>query len=443
MLLVFFIVGELLLQQHLCKVIELPRGGEEPNRFPMLVTSPTLHDAFKWDVPVIHWDNLSELSPESLQTSIGAAPYELRNVCIRPNGTIVVVGLSEEEFSRSLNEELALEWNETYNCSWGCNGAAFVSKTPKDALWINGKTRHIIPYLGNVFHHFAERVWPHLTGVPKQYYVHRMHTWLEQAHLNVERNTLMYQLVLLSRVNGASFLQHTENEQRPLCFERLTLCAASSGRMSAKRGLRIITESLSHYRRAAFEYFKISPPEVSLPPRPLRVTLYGRSDATRRRVSNIKEVADSLRGLAHPLLEVTVMDEMAWNGTVPEVVSLMAQTDVYITPHGANTWATVFMPERSAVIEIYGPCGPSTWIGETVVPALKLKHETEGNPWGVRVANARAGNTTECQSALETPDFTIDVQKLREILMLRLRTVDGPGDRLPLHWLFDRETNSY
>ena len=147
-----------------------------------------------------------------------------------------------------------------------------------------------------------------------------------------------------------------------------------------------------------------------------------------------------------PTLLVTFVDEMLaqglYNQSLPEVVSLMAQTDVYITAHGANTWATVFMPKRSAVIEIYGPCGPATWLSNTIVPALELKHRTEGNPWGARVASPLAGNTTECRSALETPDFTIDIGKL-EAEIQSLRAIDGPGDRLLFHWLFDWSTTSY
>lgn len=150
--------------------------------------------------------------------------------------------------------------------------------------------------------------------------------------------------------------------------------------------------------QGAFD-FRVASPEVSLPPHPLRVTLYGQGDASRKRVTNMAEVAQYLRTSVQPPLLVTFVDEMLaqglYNQSLPEVVSLMAQTNVYMTAHGANTWATVFMPKRSAVIEIYGPCGPATWLSNTIVPALELKHRTEGNPWGRRVALPLAGNTTE------------------------------------------------
>ena len=480
--LLFFVITEFILQNQLtvntttratCSqspLSGLPRGGRAAS-IPILTNSPTVHDAFGGDI-VVHWDNLTEFAPKRLRTYIdtrdsedvrfmryGMSPF--KNICIRPNGTIVVVGLSESEFARSLaeaGEAMALEWKETYNCTWGCNGVAFEKETPENALWVTGNTTHIIPYLGNVFHHFAERVWPILTSFrdpddenqrQRRYYVHRMHTWLNQAHHNMDRNTFMFQIALLSRMTPPGtikFLQHNEDETRPLCFESLTLSSTASGRMSPILGLANFAPAMARYRLAAFKYFQVSNPEVSLPPRPLRVTLYGRGDASRRRVTNIAEVAQYLQTSVEPAFLVTFVDELLerglYNQSLPEVVSLMAQTDVYITPHGANTWATIFMPKRSAVIEIYGPCGPGTWISNTIVPALELKHRTEGNPWGARVASPRAGNTTECRSALETPDFTIEVGKLRDEI-LSLRAADGPGDRLPLHWLFDSRSNSY
>jgi hypothetical protein len=478
-LLLFFAVGEFSLQLAVntttrtsCSqspLTALPRG-DQATSVPILANSPTVHEAFGGNT-VVHWDNLTELAPKGLRTYIdtrdsddvrfmryGMSP--LKNACIRPNGTIVVVGLSESDFTRSLREAgeaMVKEWKETYTCTWGCNGATFQNETPENALWVTGNTTHIVPYLGNVFHHFAERVWPILTGFRDpldkdrksqgRFYVHRMHTWLDQAHHSMDRNTLMFQIALLSRLGTRSqFLQHSEDETRPLCFERLMLSSAASGRMSSELGLANFAPAVARYRDAAFHYFRVASPEVSLPPRPLRVTLYGRGDTSRRRVTNMAEVVQYLRTSVQPPLLVTFVDEMLaqglYNQSLPEVVSLMAQTDVYITAHGANTWATVFMPKRSAVIEIYGPCGPATWLSNTIVPALELKHRTEGNPWGARVASPLAGNTTECRSALETPDFTIDIGKLENEIQ-SLRAVDGPGDRLPLHWLFDWSTNSY
>ncbi|KAG0613978.1 hypothetical protein M758_6G142200 [Ceratodon purpureus] len=488
LLLLIFVVGEFFLQKQLsvnttklasCSqntLTGLPKGDQAEPSVPILANSPTVHEAFGSD-NVVHWDNLTDqLAPKGLRTSIdtsdgndarfmryGMSP--LRNVCIRPNGTIVVVGLSEPDFARRLQEAgeaMVLEWKETYNCTWGCSGAAFEKETPENALWMTGTTTHIIPYLGNVFHHFAERVWPLLTGFrdppdedksrskQKNYYVHRMHTWLDQAHHNMDRNTFMFQIALLSRLappdTRPKFLQHSEHETRPMCFDTLMLSSAASGRMSPKSGIANFAPAMARYRQAAFDYFHIATPTVSLPPRPLRVTLYGRGDASRRRVTNIAQIAHYLRTSIQPPVLVTFIDELLqrrlYNQSLPEVVSLMAQTDIYITPHGANTWATLFMPKRSAVIEILGPCGPGTWISNTIAPALELKHRTDGNPWGERVASPRAGNTTDCKSALETPDFTIDVRKLQTELD-SLRAIDGPGDTLPLHWLFNWTRNSY
>jgi len=483
-----FSVGELLLQKRLahhtnaiisCMQYERDQssvflskiGGNSSNGMPILAKSPTVFETFT-NEHVVHWDNLTMLAPKNLHTYIepvnGEAAFmqygvaNMRNVCIRPNGTMVVVGTSAEEIVRSVlatGETMAREWRDTYNCtSWSCHGGVHIEDTtPKDAFWIPGNTTHIIPYLGNVFHHFSERVWPHLTGFQTAdgtphatiYYVHRMHTWLEQAHHNLDRSTLMFQIAMLARLGGGhpkKFLQHTEHEERPVCFERLTLTCATCGRMSPALGFEVFTAAIERYRKVAFEYFKIAAPKLSTPPHPLRVTIYGRSDASRRRVSNIADVARHLRSWRDPPLLVTFIDEMVetgvYNNTLPEVVSLMAQTDVLITPHGANTWATLFMPRRAAVIEIYGPCGPSTWISNTIVPALQLKHVTEANPWGERIASPRAGNTTDCKDALITPDFTLDIAKLDDALK-SLGMPAGPGDKLPLHWLYDWSANSY
>ncbi|XP_024380065.1 uncharacterized protein [Physcomitrium patens] len=488
-LLLFFLVGEFFLQKELASS---PRARVACSRFerdalavlrlgeswdssllaaPVLVNSPTVHETFSSDV-VVHWDNLTELAPKGLRTHIDTRDSDnvrfmrygmppLKNVCITPKGTIVVVGLSPEEFLQDLaaaGKVMVSEWGETYNCSSNCPGSAFEKDTPKDALWLAGNTTHIVPYLGNVFHHFSERVWPLLSGFQdpvdgsytpvNHYYVHRMHKWLEQAHHNMDRNTFMYQVAILAKTAapGAKFLQHGENEARPLCFESLTLSADATGRMTPHLGLQNFGPAIDRYRKAAYSYFRIPDPKLSTPPRPMRVTLYGRGDASRRRIVNIDEVAQHLRSMTQPPLLVTIVDELlasgAYNQSLPEVVSLMAQTDVYITPHGANTWATLFMPKRAAVIEIYGPCGPTTWLASTIVPALELKHMTQGNPWGERVAALSAGNTTECKSSYHTPHFTVDLAKLDEEIR-SLRVPAGPGDRLPLYWLYNWSTNSY
>jgi hypothetical protein len=83
------------------------------------------------------------------------------------------------------------------------------------------------------------------------------------------------------------------------------------------------------------------------------------------------------------------------------------------------------------------------WINKTIVPALQLKYNTRVMElWVERVASPLAGNTTEYKGPWEMPDYTINIGKLREEIQL-FRAVDGPGARLPLHWLFDRSFNSY
>lgn len=480
-ILVFFTVGEASLQRLLAArridasvswvqpekgILQLPTDYSVNSSTSKLILlqHPTMHETFTGE-KIVHWDNFTELAPKRLHTKIDGNQGFMQNglayvhdVCIRPNGTMVVVGTTRQEILRSLQaagEVTEREWQDTYNCSWNCKGVQFLDETPDGALWLKGNTTHIFPYLGNVFHHFSERVWPHFTGfqepdngtkwVPPvtHYYVDHMHTWLHQAHHNMDRDTLMFQLGILGMLTPeARFLQHEESESRPMCFERLTLTGATCGRMAPNLNF---IPGIEIYREAAFKYFGISEPEVALPPRPLRVTLYGRSDASRRRVTNVAEVAQHLQSSVWPLLQVTFVDDLLkkgeFNQSLPQVVSLMAQTDILITPHGANTWATLFMPKHSAVIEVYGPCGPSTWL-HTIVEALALKHKTEENPWAEKIPSPRAGNTTDCESALRTPDFSLNITKLAEIVQ-SLGYPNGPGDRMPLHWLYDRTTQSY
>jgi hypothetical protein len=215
-------------------------------------------DAFD-DHNVVHWDDLTELAPKGLRTSIDTSDSDevrslsyglspVKNVCIHPNGKILAVGVSESEFARSLAEAgeiMVTEWEESYNCTVGCKGATFVDETPENALWMSGITTHIIPYITNPIHNFGERVWPLLAGLrdpldedktaKRKFYVHRMHQWLDQAHHNLDRNTFMFQIALLSRMASPGrikFLQHSEDETRPLCFESLMIAFSRGGRFT-------------------------------------------------------------------------------------------------------------------------------------------------------------------------------------------------------------------
>lgn len=432
-----------------------------------LLTRPTVQEAY--ETRVTNLSNVTRERPRrpirpKFQTAFepnrNVNQYGLtavRNACMRPDGPIVMVGLSGEDILKQVSEVPALQqdWFSSYNASqdWGGMGYELMDSdsVPKDAHWVPGTTTHIIPYLGNVFHHFADRLWPHIAGFQpplnettahpiNHFLVHRFSTWLFQAGHNIDRNTLMYQIRILGALApSADFLVMDGLEQQALvCYERLVLACTVCDRMGDWLGYDITTPALLRYRHATLTHFGLSEPAMPLPPRRLRVTFYGRGDAKRRRIKNAEEVVNHLNSYTSPPLTVTFVDELLadgeYNQSFPEVVSLFSQTDIFITVHGANTWAALFMPKYSGVIEIEGPCGPSTWLN-LIAKAVDLKHD-RSNPWGEAVPTPDAGNVTECDGPYKTPDFTVDLRKLDvAILGLALPTF-GFDDVIPRHWLY-------
>ncbi|KAG6556141.1 hypothetical protein Mapa_002082 [Marchantia paleacea] len=430
----------------------------------IILIKPTVHEAFENKVTYIR--NMSSQTPagKKFRTSIDKNKNvhqfgltTVRNVCMRPDGAIVMVGMTEGEIRRHISQVPALEqeWRSSYNCSTsaGCVGFETADHLPPNVTLVPGTTVHILPYLGNVFHHFADRIWPHIAGFQyplnetsahpvNHFIVHRFSTWMDQAHHNMDRNTLMYQIRILGRqAPKADFLLVDGLKPKDLvCYESLVLACATCDRISNKLGFNITSPALLAYRHAALNYFRVREPAVPLPPHPLRVTFYGRRDTKRRRIVNSQEVVDHLKKWTNPPLDVVFVDDLMasgkYNQSLPEAVSLFSQTDIFITPHGANTWTALFMPKHAAVIEIYGPCGPSTWLG-TIIQAVGLKHSTKSNPYDKIIASPLAGNTTECEGALRTPDFTIDIPKLDHAIHKLALPMFGSRDRIPRHWLYD------
>ncbi|EFJ19853.1 hypothetical protein SELMODRAFT_444031 [Selaginella moellendorffii] len=416
-------------------------------------------------------DRVLELAPPGIRTEFeenrnvdGYGLTVVRNACFLPGGEIVLVNITDEYLNQTLSASPKLQelWSAGYNstCGW-CQktGSQLSPEAPEGARWIPGNTTHILPYLGNVFHNFAERIWPHLASHHpplnqtamqpiNHFLIHKFTTWIEQADAgNHERENFMLQFRVLAELSpGSDFVvMDSAGQNHPVCFERITLSCSSCDRMSTTLGHQVFSASITSYREAAFKFFGVPEPAVSAPPRPLRVAFYGRSDTRRRRVANAGEVMEHLRAWDSPPLDILFLDELLsdkrYNQTMPEAVALFSHTDVLVTVHGANTWATMFMPRRAAVIEIYGPCGPGTWI-DNVARALDLKHDTTSNPWRDKVASPLAGNTTQCEGAIQTPDFTLDTIKLDEAIA-KLALPTGPLDRIPLHWLYDWKKRAY
>ncbi|KAL3689610.1 hypothetical protein R1sor_015919 [Riccia sorocarpa] len=451
---------------------ENPFGNHTLVRPPRIILSyPSVHQSFAGRVRNISSISSNSSLPKNLKTSIDKNTNvfhfgltTVRSVCMRPNGAIVMVGMTESEIRRQVAEVPALqnEWLSTYNCSnsnskssnsscVGFETIAAAKNLPSKVTWVTGTTAHIFPHFGNVNHNFGERLWPHIAGhqfplnetTPHpidHFLVHRFGETLDQARHNAERNTLLYQIRILGRLShNADFLVVDELKPRDLvCYESLILACATCDQFGDKLGSNITTPALLAYRKAAFNYFRMREPKVALPPRPLRVTFYGRGDAKARRIRNAHQVVDHLRNWTSPPLDVLFLDELmekgVFNLSLPEVVSLMSETDILITPYGANTWAALFMPKHAAVIEVnVPPCGPTTWI-ERIAEAVELKVLTKS-----KAGASSPGNTSspECKGVLETPDFNINIAELdRDILHLAL-PLFGNRDTIPRHWLHD------
>ncbi|KAL2631704.1 hypothetical protein R1flu_016390 [Riccia fluitans] len=432
---------------------ENPFGNHTLIRPPRIILNyPTVHQAFEDRMRNI--SSITSLTPKDLKTSIvkntnvfGFGLTTIRSVCMRPNGAIVMVGMTEDEIRRKVAEVPALqkEWFSSYNCSTTTNSSncggfkamAAAKNLPSNVTWVKGTTAHILPYLGNANHNLFERLWPHIAGhqyplnetTPhpiNHFLVHRFGEELERGRKNMESYTLMYQIRILGRLShNADFLLVDElNPEDLVCYERLILACATCDKL----GSNITTPALLAYRKAAFNYFRMREPKVVLPPRPLRVTFYG------SRVGNSKEVVEHLRNWTSPPLDVLFMDELMekglYNQSLPEVVSLFSETDILITTYGVKTWAALFMPKHAAVIEVNVPsCGSTEWI-QTIAEAVELKLSSK--------SKAGVGNTTECKEVqLKTRDSNINIHELdREIHQLAL-PLFGNKDKIPHHWLHD------
>ncbi|KAL3694500.1 hypothetical protein R1sor_008151 [Riccia sorocarpa] len=399
----------------------------------------------------------------------------MENVCMAPSGALLLVGTSDEEIRHNVSGQSAIPelyflWHEIYNCNGKistdrCVGVTFSKSLPRSHSYVPGNTAHMLAYFGNPMHNWAERTWPFIMAsldpirvtVPhpiNHYIVHRFEKWLQESHSLPDRAQLLWQFRILMELSGDSspgFLV-VRNQSKPLCFERLLLQMHSRDRIDETRlPIEMAAAGVRKYREAVLSFFRIyEAPQIRLPPGKLRVLYYGRNDTSRRRVRNSAEVVALLRSFRRPPFEVTFLDEMLSSGetnySFPEVIRLFTQTDILVIAHGANTWPTFLLPEGAAVVEIIGPCNwsasnysdltvPHTWMHVNAA-ACGLKHDFS-NPFHRSIPNPLRGNTTQCLDPFDgVPDYTIDLEKLEEIIH-SFAYPDRPGDRLTQHWLYD------
>ncbi|KAL2633221.1 hypothetical protein R1flu_004700 [Riccia fluitans] len=399
----------------------------------------------------------------------------MENVCITPSGALMLIGTSDAEITHNVSghraiPELYFVWNEIYNCSGNvttdhCVGVTFSKTLPRGHSYIPGNTTHMLPYIGNPMHNWAERTWPFIMAssdpiratVPhpiNHYLIHRFEKWFRESHYLPDRAQMLWQFRMVMELSGDTspgFLV-VRNQSKPLCFERLILQMHSRDRIDETRlPVKMAGAGVRKFRESVFSFFRISsPPQVTGPPGKLRVLFYGRNDTSRRRVRNSPEVVEVLRSFSRPPLDVLFLDEMLASGetnySFPEVIRLFTRTDILVIAHGANTWPTFLLPDGAGVVEIIGPCNwssknysdltvPHTWMHVNAA-ACRLKHDLS-NPFHRSVPNPDRGNTTQCLDPFHgVPDYTVDLEKLEEIIH-SLAYPDRAGDRLTQHWLYD------
>ncbi|KAH7442215.1 hypothetical protein KP509_03G077100 [Ceratopteris richardii] len=409
--------------------------------------------------------------------------YTLRNVCIEPNGRLLLVNATSQDIGepdgRGGRKKMPWYWYLKYtDCGnktdYECVGIRSTFELPVYARYVPGNTLHFMSYIkGNTFHNFAERVWPRLplsvspfndttAALPvHHFFFHAFEQILREASYMDDKDQDLWQFRMLMEMwPGSDLLRESDDGRKTettWCFDYLHLQMQHEERIDQTRlPASIYGPALRKYRDVTLRFLGLPVPHLPLPPRPLRVLLHCRTDGYRRRAVNHDEVLNFLlRNFTHLNLEVRSLDLLLRSRETDysfiRLVTLFSQTDIAIMIHGTVTFGALFMPEGSGVVELFGPCDfwkPKDRYNETdrdlhtwlraIVGAVGIKHDMS-NPFAEIIANPKRGNTTLCiHQTNGVPDFTIGLPKLT-IAINSLAYPRSPGDRLTLHWLYDWE----
>ncbi|KAH7442216.1 hypothetical protein KP509_03G077200 [Ceratopteris richardii] len=405
--------------------------------------------------------------------------YTLRNVCIEPNGRLLLVNATAEDIGepddRGGRKKMPWYWYLKYTgcgnkTNYECAGVRSTFEFPSYARYVPGNTLHFMSYIkGNTFHNFAERVWPRLplsvspfnettAALPvHHFYFYSFEKILrESAYLDDKDQDLWQFRMLMEMWPGSDLLRESDEQgETTWCFDFLHLQMQHEERIDKTRlPPSIYGPALRKYRAATFRFLGLPLPQLPLPPRPIRVLLHCRTDASRRRAVNHDTVLNFLlQNFTHLNLEVRSLDLLLRSDEMDysfiRLVTLFSQIDIAILIHGTFTFGALFMPEGSGVVEVFGPCDfwkprdrynetdrdLSTWL-TAIVGATHIKHDLS-NPFAEIIPNPERGNTTLCiHQSNGVPDFTIDLPKLANAIN-SLAYPTTPGDRLTLQWLYD------
>jgi hypothetical protein len=178
-------------------------------------------------------------------------------------------------------------------------------------------------------------------------------------------------LVLIQRPVPLARL-HWLDHRSFMCFEHLTFHRPNAcGGFELERRPTNQKKTLKLVRSALFRRLKL--PRMSVPidrhtllPCTRRILIYDRNNTVRRRLMNIEAIKNSITG--YRCLNVSVIH------SIPKLpmdqALLLNSVDVFIMPHGATAYLSLFLPDFAWLIEI----GLNTWIKHGLIPALPLSY---------------------------------------------------------------------
>ena len=170
--------------------------------------------------------------------------------------------------------------------------------------------------------------------------------------------------------------------------------------------------------------------------RPRTLLLYGRTDASRRRLLNLSSHVTALAEHFPPPEWKIVLWDRIWradaSGARPtldrQLRLLTREVSIILTPHGAfpSVWA-LLLPPGTACFEIFSSCMTSTWLPAHVMRSIQVKHEPlagrsplqSSKRYRIRSAlfDPKSGRPVSgCARYPEDPDVAIEPKRLATVV---------------------------
>ena len=152
-----------------------------------------------------------------------------------------------------------------------------------------------------------------------------------------------------------------------ICFDRLVINGEQD--MYMDRQHPASHNAFADFKRNLMDVMQIKQETVDLTKRPLRITIYSRHDASRRRIENVPEIKAMLE--PHHIVR-----HIKYFGTQPPVeqFAIFSQSDILIAPHGAHMTFAFMLPPGALVYETFAHTdGHFSWIPQ-FLRATQQKH---------------------------------------------------------------------